>query len=837
MTINQKRVVCLLVLCFSFSGFTQNPAEQKAAMPLVEVLVLLQEQHEVQFNYAEDVISGIKTPVPPKHYTLQETLAFLKTTTGLNYLVMNGAFILIQRQERLVVCGYLLDGNTKQPITRATIQVSGNYVVSDDLGFFEIEVENQFSRITLRHLGYGTLVRFADEFMLKGCREVLLKPNLQALNEVVISNFLVKGVNKVSSGAFNIDFSDFDILPGLVDADVLHSIQAFPGVMSVNETVSNINIRGGANDQNLILWDGIKMYQSGHFFGLISIYNPQITEQVSLIKNGTNAALTDGVSGTISMKSNPEITSGLRANFGLSLIDANAFGDIPLGEKSSVQVAVRKSISDLVKTPTYRAFFERISQDSEVEGMEGGTSSDKQFDFHDASLRWLYQPSKKDRLRLNVIYVNNALTFNENASVNGLQTSRESKLTQKSIAGAIHYSRQWSKTFETQLDVYETDYNLKSVNVNVIDGQRYLQENNISETSIKLKGNKNIGHHLNLLFGYHFVETKVSNLDDVDTPIYRLLISEVLRSHGAFSQMSYKGVKNKLNAQFGLRYDYLTKFKKSILEPRLSVNYKLSDYFSVALLGEFKHQSMSQLINFQNDFLGIEKRRWQLSNNQDVPVIRSKQGGLGINYNRKGFLVSVDGYCKFVDGITTQSQGFQNQYEFVKAIGHYNVFGIDFLTRKQIKNMNVWLGYSYMTNLYAFPDLEPEDFPSNFDITHTITLGGVYSYNNLSVSAGLNWHTGKPISVPAENTPQDNAVVFGKTNQAALQDYLRMDVSALYDFKLHRKSRGKVGFSVWNVFDKDNEINKFYRVENGQVKAYTQKSLGITPNVFVRAYF
>ncbi|MBE7326221.1 Plug domain-containing protein, partial [Nocardioides sp. Y6] len=74
-----------------------------------------------------------------------------------------------------------------------------------------------------------------------------------------------------------------------------------------NESIANINVRGGTNDQNLILWDGIKMYHSGHFFGLISAYNPNLTEKVYVTKNGTSSQYSDGVSSTIDMRTKNEL--------------------------------------------------------------------------------------------------------------------------------------------------------------------------------------------------------------------------------------------------------------------------------------------------------------------------------------------------------------------------------------------------------------------------------------------------------------------------------------------------------------------------------------------------
>ena len=658
---------------------------------------------------------------------------------------------------------------------------------------------------------------------------------LQKLSEVTVAGYIVKGINKLNDGSFEIDVSDFDILPGLIDTDVLQAVQAFPGVQSINETVSNINIRGGTHDQNLILWDDIKMYQSGHFFGLISMFNPQITQRVSLIKNGSSTEYTDGVSGTISMETDRDINDKFKGSLGINFIDANGFADIPLSEKSSLQVATRKSISDFTETPTYDNFFERISQDTEVENnVMSIINSDKQFDFYDTSLRWIYKINDKEELRVNFINAANELVFNENTD----EESRESSLTQNSIAGAIHYSRVWNSNWQTTFEGYETDYKLKAINANIIDSQRFLQENKISETSIKFKANYKVNDRLQLLNGYHFVETEITNLDDVDNPLFRSLVSEVVRTHGLFSQLSYKSKDRNTNLNTGLRYNYIGKFKKHIIEPRLSFSHKFLQNFSFEILGEFKHQNTSQVINFQNDFLGIEKRRWQLSNDNDIPIIRSKQGSVGLSFNKSGWLLSVEGYYKKVKGITTQSQGFHNQYEFIKTDGVYEVRGVDFIVRKQLNDFNTWLSYSYMNNSYIFKSLPEYSFPSNFDITHALTLGTNYTSKRLKLSAGLNWNSGKPKTSPVfGNAVTNNEINYNATNSEQLQDYLRVDLSALYDFKLNKATNANLGISVWNLLNKKNTINNFYRLNNNAVSEIKQQSLGITPNVIFRVHF
>jgi TonB-dependent Receptor Plug Domain len=838
MVIKIKQLIVLFFVLLLVS-FDLNAQETKKEQSLLKIITTLQTQYNVQFNYAEDIIESIALVPPIKTLTLAEAVEYLNKKTNLVFIITNNNFVLVKPKKTLVLCGFIKDKNNLNPLSNVTIQGLENSTISDENGFFQLTISNVFEQITIRHLGYKTIHRIYKNFTINDCGNIYLRTNFQSLSEVIISNYITSGINKINNGSFEINFSDFDILPGVIDYDVLQSIQTFPGILSTNETVSNINIRGGTNDQNLILWDNIKMYQSGHFFGLISMYNPQITNKVSLLKNGSTVSLTDGVSGTINMQTDRTVNTKLKGSIGINFIDANGFADVPISKKSSIQIAARKSISEVVKSPTYNAFFDRISQDTEVENnVSNIINSDKEFDFYDTSLRWIYKINDTQELHLNFINVFNELLFNENAIINSIEESRKSRLTQNSIAGALYYNRIWNDKLKTTFEAYETDYKLKAVNVNILDSQRFLQENVVSETSLKLKVDYKLTNKIHLLSGYHFVETEVTNLDDVDTPIFRLLVSEVVRTHGLFSELGLKSLDRNTNLNIGVRYNYINKFNKSILEPRLSFSQRFLDHFYVEVLGEFKHQNTSQIINFQNDFLGIEKRRWQLSNNADIPILKSKQVSIGLNYSKKGWLVSAEGYYKNIDGITTQSQGFQNQFEFLKVAGSYEVTGVDFILRKNIQNFNAWLSYSYMNNTYTFKSLSESTFSSNYDITHSVTIGTVYSSKKLKISGGLNWHTGKPTTKPVfQNEIVDNTINFATTNSSRLEDYLRVDISAMYNFKLGEKSYANFGLSVWNVFDKENEINNFYRINEGSVNETIQKSLGLTPNAVLRVYF
>ncbi|MCF6224312.1 MAG: TonB-dependent receptor plug domain-containing protein [Flavobacteriaceae bacterium] len=806
-------------------------------IPLKEVLDILSEQHQVQFNYQSDRLSKITIFPLSRRLTLIENLKRLEVETSLRFTKIGASIYTITKPFR--ICGYLHNVRSFKPLEGATIRGKTRNNVSKNDGFFELTVTSLDEYIEIRFLGFKTIKRQARFFSSEQCATIQMYEDELKIAAVVVEGYLVRGIDKNRDGTTTINFSKFTALPGLIETDVLQAVQALPGILSVDETVSNINIRGGSHDQNLIMWDGIKMYQSGHFFGLISSFNPQITKTATVITNGTDASYTDGVSGSIQMNTDDQIQSNFEGSLGVNFISADIFADIPIGEKSSLQVAGRRSLDDVLRTPTYDVYFDRVTQQTEIENnVESVVNSNQEFNFFDTSLRWLYNPSEKDRIRLNFILINNNLTFDETSSINNELDTRKSSLSQNSIAAGLSYERDWSDRFSTHLTVYNTDYKLQAINADVLQQQQFLQENIVSETGVKLKGIYK-WDNLFLEVGYQFVESEVVNINDIDVPRFLRRDSEVLREQAFFLQSQYQNENRDFSVRTGVRFNYINEFNVLLVEPRLSIRKKLGKYFQIEALGELKHQNTSQIVNFQNDFLGVEKRRWQLADNDSIPVLKSKQASLGMQYSKKGWLVDATGYYKEVDGITSQSQSFTTKYEFTRTTGSYNVMGLDFLVRKQVKNLSSWLSYSYMVNEYTFNNLEEIQFPSNFDNTHSFTLGTTYSNNTLNISAGLNYRTGKPTSIALQgNEVIDEEVNFDFANNARVSDYFRVDLSAIYKLKLPEGLRTEIGASVWNALNKENIINNYYRIglDNAPIK-FSRESLGITTNFMVRLCF
>jgi len=835
MRIKTKPSLTLLVaiiFCFTVQGQDLNKK-----LPIKDVLDKLTTFHNITFNYESSFLTGIEVFPPPKNLSLSQSIENLQKQTNLIFEKVSDYVITISKP--IKICGYIKDAYYQQPIPSVTIKGSTNYTVTDDNGYFELELNSSEELVSMRHIGFKTITQQAGKFDIENCETIFLAEQLEEISAVLIDAYLVKGIDVEYDWTTSIDFSKFSLLPGLIESDVMHTVQALPSVLSVDETVSNINIRGGSNDQNLILWDGIKMYQTGHFFGLISSFNPQTTQMASVINNGSDVSLTDGVSGTIQMQTEKKINSEFEGLVGVNFLNAELFSNIPIGQKSSLQVASRKSLNDMVSTPTYNVYFDRITQETEAQQNESDvTNSNQAFNFYDASLRWLYQLSTKDLIRLNFTLASNDLSFNETATMNGIARTRESKVSQNSMAFGLNYKRQWNNNIHSVINIYNTDYQLEAENADILESQLFLQENSVSETGINFE-NVYSNNDWQYKLGYSFTETEIINLNDIDLPRFVRRDEEVLREHGAYTQAWYNNKNNGFSVRGGIRANYISKFEEFIIEPRISVRKTLGDHFKIEALGEFKHQNTFQIINFQNDFLGIEKRRWQLTDNETIPILKSKQASLGLLYTKKGWLIDAKGYFKNVDGITTQSQSFTTKYESSRENGSYDVFGFEFLFRKKIEYLSSWLSYSYINNTYTFETLEEVEFPSNFDITHSVTLGSTFSKNHWDISAGLNFRFGKPTSVPMiENAVKEDNINFDAANNQRLDNYLRLDASALYDLNISKKFRSEIGASVWNLLDRQNPINNYYSIDaDNTAKKSSRVSLGLTTNVVFRIYF
>jgi len=817
-------------------------AQDDGKKSLREILNDLESRFDVSFTFVDEDIQGIFIQPVKFNLSLNESIQYLEHETDLNFQQLDDRFITISQPSRqtINICGILIDPYDGRIIHGATIQAGRKFTVSNEDGAFRISDLLKNDTILIRYIGYEYLIKPVLEFTGEACDTLSLKQQVRELKELVIVNFISRGIDKDAEGIYTIDAETLEILPGLTDPDVLHTIQYLPGIISIDETASDINVRGGTNDQNLILWNGIKMYQSGHFFGLISAFNPYITHKVGLTKNGSSAYLGDAVSSTLSIETDQEVNQKVSGSAGVNMINADVNINIPLFKKSSLQLSARRSIADLIETPTYKSYFDRVFRNTEVlspvDNPDSLINSNEHFEFHDLSVNFNYNITSKDKVQLSFLRIYNNVDYQESALIGGEDESKTSGLEQQSMAAGLDYNRLWNEKLRTHAQFYMTDYRLGAVNYDLLNDQRLIQENEVLEKGLKLDSRYIFSDKFDLFAGYQLTEVGIGNLVDINNPIFRRYIKRVLLSHALFAEVNYLSNSGKTKLRGGLRVNYFEKFKEWSFEPRFAFNQQFLDYFSLEILGEIKSQTTAQIIDFQDDFLGVEKRRWILANNEDIPIIKSKQVSSGIHFQRSGTLISVEGYFKKVEGISSSSQGFQNQFQYVRSTGDFEVYGMDFLFNKRIKDFNIWLSYSLAKNEYYFPEFIPSQFPNNIDIRHIISGGASYHTRRFQISAGMNWRTGKPYTEPSGVSGDE--IFYYPPNTSRLEGYLRLDISAKYNIRFSNRVSGEVGASIWNILNKQNILNIYYQLDsNSEINEIQQYALSFTPNFMFRINF
>lgn len=837
--------VLFFCLFFVLSMKAQNRSESIA---LKDILQTIEKQHLIYFNYIDNEIVELKIIPPKKSLSLNKKISYLEKKTNLFFENIDNKFITIYSNnsvDKKNICGYVYSKEDNSPLENVNIKFEDGFSTSTDIkGYFELKKEKS-ADLLISNIGYATEKIFNSNLQNKNCLKIYLEVEVSELNNIIANNLLTSGISKKINGTFEIKPKKLGILPGLIEPDVLQTLLQIPGIYSADESISSINVRGGTHDQNLFIWNGIKMYQTGHFFGLISAFNPNLAHTVSITKNGTSAFYGEGVSSVVDISSNTNNFKKNSISAGINMINADVYSKFKISKKSFIEIAGRKSITDLVKTPTYKEYYNKAFQNTSITNFYNNQninySGDEKFNFYDITAKYSQQIGQKNHFILDFITINDQLKIFQTTNISSQIQSENNILNQKNYGGNLSWMRHWNTKNSSHLNVYTSSYVLNAEKNQIQDNQIVKQKNEVLDNGLKLENTHAINSKFTLKNGYQFNEIATINADEVNSPIFYRRIKEVLRIHALIVEAKYNDTISKIYFNAGLRLNYIEQFKKKLLEPRLQFNYAITKYLNLEVLGEFKSQNSYQVIDLQNDYFGIEKRRWILANNTTIPIQRSKQASFSLFYNKNNWLFTIENFYKKVTGINSSSQEFQNQLEFVKTNGDYKVLGIEMLVQKKINHFITWFSYTYNTNNYHFPNLEQPVFPNNFKLDHIVSWAGIYDRKNLKIALGSKWYSGKPETTPVSSSINysnfsNPKIDYNTPNNKILDDFFQVNFSATYKWESLNQVQYKLGFSLLNIFNRKNEINEYYRINaiTNSIEEVKNFSLRRTPNLSFR---
>jgi hypothetical protein len=817
-------------------------SQSKPEVPLTLILKDISKAHQTKFSYIDEELV-VYTLVPPAaDLSLEQKLSYIEANTRLLFRRISDKIYSIYNDKRMdkPLCGYLIDAETGSGIENAEVRISNSAVVvaSNAHGYFELPIVSP-NEILIRHIGYEPATLDPTDLYTSECRKVKMNALITGLDEVVTRRFLTSGIYQSAHGELLVKPEKFGILPGLTEPDILQTLQQVPGVTSVEETISNINVRGGSHDQNLFLWNGIRMFQTGHFFGLISAFNPLQPTEITIFKNASPSFFGEAVSSTVAISTYSVIPERTSFTVAADMLSVNALSKVRLTEHAALMVSARRSYTDFFQTPTYRKYENRIFQNTIIteDGNVASVTSATDFYFYDYSLQYQQKIGRRHELVVDGIGIANEIDVDQRE---GLR-QRRSNLSQNTLGGSFSWRSKWSVKHKSELQAYFSHYSLDALNESATAEQITNQLNTVIDRGVRLGHTFKMAGSSSIEAGYQFNMVSVTNEDIVTDPAFEQLSREILKSHSVFGEYHYSGTKTELRA--GVRANYFQKYALTVVEPRISVSQKLAEHLRIVVAGEQKSQTMSQIIDRQRDFLGLEKRRWMLADEDQIPVQKSSQASLGFNYSDNRWLLSLDNYYKIVDGITTGAQGFQNQFEFVETHGKNTVLGSELLLQRNFNRFYTWISYGFMHSRYDFGELTPQTFPGNFEITHAVAFAATYEWKKLRVAIGSKWHSGRAYTglesvVIDPNNTSNSAIAFGLPNNLSLPSYWQVNFSMSKTWNLDAHLL-QISGSLLNITDRENIVNRFYRINPGNTGAEAVNifGLGATPNVSARFTF
>ena len=864
-----KPVLFFLALLLALPSHAQP--EQKAS--LRQVLQQIEAHFQVAFAYDDALVEGIEARPPTLEKGLEAALAELLEGAGLAYDRIDEGYIVLKPkpQEKQQLCGRVLEAGTGATLPYASVYLKGTSTgcSADEAGYFELPaLLGPTDTLVASYVGYRSTALPAQGFIQQPCRDIHLALLQTELASVLVKEFTIDMLERESGNRYRFNPQQIPTLPGWGEPDLLRGLQLLPGISAADESASNLSIRGGTSDQNLLLWDGIPIYHTGHFFGYYTAVNPYVAQRMDVYRGGFGAEYGGRVSGVIDITGKPTLGRELRYGIGMNQINLHGFMEIPVKkERSALLLGIRHSYTDLIQSRAYQNIFNRIFAKGRVyenqeaqKKTEGEALSQPNFHYADINAKWYARLSEKSELSVSLYSGNDQFDYNFSFSD---ELFTQDQLSVDNSGLSINYQLKWNSQHTTEArlvgSTFRNEYRFHySFDPDTLFEFRFRTYNELRDWSLQLKHDWEIHpkHHLQLGWvgqgqqaDFQFEEEGRDGHFNSSEEAFEGTTS-VLYSTYTFQ------APEKLEVALGLRYEQFTPIVEGTprephraLMPRFSSSYYPfgKDFFFQANLGTYR-QYVYQLPPFYSD-LGAGEGIWVIAG-KGFPPLYGGQWSLGFGYQLGRFEMEVDYYQKAVGNLSSWKVTLEEDVEnpFTQD-GMLWATGIDVLMKYRWPRYTLWLSYSLgavANEFEAFNGGEP--FPADNDQRHLLNFTQTLRLNNWNLSATFFFGSGKPFTAPtdmgARLDEQSGEPIFflkyDKQNNRRLPAYHRLDLAADYRFDTERWT-GKLGLSVFNCYNRRNLFDiDFFPVppqyNDGQPGVYSleRPMLGFTPNLFVQ---
>lgn len=666
--------------------------------------------------------------------------------------------------QKYTIKGYIKDGKSGESLIGATVLDAKSLAgtTSNYYGFYSVTLPKDSVKLIVQYVGYQPQ---QFNFILKKDTAININLLSSVLEEVVISSERnvdpIQEVTQMSS--IKVPIAQIKALPALMgEVDVLKVMQLLPGVQSGNEGGSGLYVRGGGPDQNLILLDGVPVYNASHLFGFFSVFNSDAINHVELIKGGFPARYGGRLSSVIDINMKEGNKERLKGEGSVGLVASRLTLEGPIDDKSTFIISGRRTYIDILSRPF-------IALASEGNGSGG-------YYFYDLNAKLNRKLSDRDRIYLSA-YMGDDKAFARYSNVyypgDGTEVRYRNRfgLNWGNITSAFRWNHEvnnklFSNTTLTysryRFNIGAESYTKRRQN-NTSTREEFIARyySGIEDFAAKvdfdflpnpdhyIRFGANAIHHTFDPGAAHFKVSYDSEKIDTTFAPFRHKALEF----AAYIEDDYK-ISSRLKANAGLHLSGFlvgSTFYPS-LQPRVSGRYLINSNLSAKI----SYAKMTQFIHLlTNSGLGMPTDLW-LPSTEKVAPQQSDQIALGIAQTVKSqYEFSVEAYYKDMRNVIEYKDGagFENVtqgWEEKIEVGNGRSYGAEFFLQKKEGRFSGWIGYTLSWTERQFENLNNGNwFPFRYDRRHDISIALMQNIRQgVDFSAVWVFGTGNAITLP-----------------------------------------------------------------------------------------
>ncbi len=785
-------------------------------------------------------------------------------------LLFLGHTLSTNAQTTHALAGYVREAKTNAPLSGVTVFVQEvrKGVTTDRDGYYILSLPAGKYNVLFTSVGYLKQVQPITLPPSQLGNMVSLEVDTKLLDEVTVKTESAdRNVKKVEMGVNQLSIRNIKRMPAFMgEVDVVRSLLLLPGVTTVGEGATGINVRGGSVDQNLVMLDDAPIYNSSHLMGFFSVFNPDAVRDVTLQKGSIPARYGGRISSILDVRTKEPETEKFTVSGGIGLVSSRLGFEGPIG-KPKAGPAKLSFLADA-----------RLSANSFLFKLGPANIRETKANFYDLTAKVKYLPSEKNTVWVSAYASNDNIKFPSDSlisiDVRSSRTDFDYQTTNASVKWTHAFSDQFNITSTGVMARYQAALSTPDA------GNAFRLQSSLLTTIGRVESDYRTGRH-RLGFGvngtHHSLSPNTLTPGPVSNQLPLTLPTEQAVEAALYAEDEFS-VTDKFSVIGGLRYVQFFNlgpttvntynpegprlpdnaigqaiFGKGAvaksyggIEPRLALRWAPQPDRSVKVAYTRMQQFLQLITNNQS---ALPTSRWKLSDANIRPQIGDQlSAGYFQNFNANTFEVSGEVYYRAIQDAIDYRDGAKillnptPETELLQGDG--KAYGAEFMVKKNKGFLTGWASYAYSRSLllingpYAGEQVNNGNwFPANFDKPHQVNIVAIYR-PTLAFSASFNftYSTGRPVTAPYAKARVNGVLIpiYLDRNQQRIPDYHRLDVSLTWDKNPATADREKPGkfwyswvFSVYNLYARKNAYSVFYKLRsNSRSDAYKLSIFG-----------